>query len=421
MPDSFMSRLKHGWDAFRNRDPTEGAIFPDLGAAYATRPDRMRFTMSSERSIVNSIYTRIGIDVAQIDIRHVRVDDNGRFTEEVKSDLNYCLTQSANIDQTARAFIQDVAMSLCDEGAVAIVPVDTSFNPIKTGSYDIQSMRVGSILEWFPRHVKVKVYNDKTGLFSELILPKTVVAIVENPFYEVMNEPNSILQRLIRKLNLLDLIDEQSGSGKLDIIIQLPYIIKSQARREQAEQRRKDIEMQLAGSKYGIAYTDGTERITQLNRPAENNLLNQIEMLTSQVYGQLGMTKEIFEGTANEEVQLNYYNRTIEPILSAIVQSMNRTFLTKTARTQGQKLMYFRDPFKLVPVKEISEIADKFTRNEILSSNEVRAIIGYRPDKDPRADELRNKNLSASNDQLMRTKVKDIQRVDDNQNGSEEE
>lgn len=421
MPDSFVSRLKHGWDAFRNKDPTSLYSFRDLGAASSIRPDRTRFRVCSERSIVNSIYTRIAIDCSQIDIRHVRVDKNGRFLEEINSDLNYCLTKSANIDQTGRAFIQDVVMSLCDEGAIAIVPVDTTLNPLKTGAYDIQSLRVGKILEWFPRHVRVKVYNDKTGRHEELVLPKSVVAIVENPFYEVMNEPNSLLQRLIRKLGLMDSVDEQTSSGKLDLIIQLPYVIKSDTMRENADRRRKDIEMQLAGSKYGIAYTDGTERVTQLNRPAENNLLSQIEMLTTQVYGQLGMTKEIFEGTANEEQQLNYYNRTIEPFLAAICTSMDRTFLTKTAQTQGQEIAYFRDPFKLVPAKEISEIADKFTRNEILSSNEVRAIIGYRPDKDPRADELRNKNLSASNDQLMNTKVKDIERVDDSQNESEEE
>lgn len=421
MPNSFVSRLKHGWDAFRNRDPTPLYSFRDFGASSAVRPDRTRFRVCSERSIVNSIYTRIAIDCSQIDIRHVRVDKNGRFMEEIKSDLNYCLTKSANIDQTGRAFIQDVVMSLCDEGAIAIVPVDTTLNPLKTGAYDIQSLRVGKILEWFPRHVRVKVYNDKTGFHEEIILPKTVVAIVENPFYEVMNEPNSLLQRLIRKLGLMDSIDEQSGSGKLDVIIQLPYVIRSETMRESAERRRKDIEMQLSGSKYGIAYTDGTERITQLNRPAENNLLNQVEMLTTQVYGQLGMTKEIFEGTANEEQQLNYYNRTVEPFLATICMAMDRTFLTKTAQSQGQKIAYFRDPFKLVPAKEISEIADKFTRNEILSSNEVRAIIGYRPDEDPRADELRNKNLSASNDQLMSTRVKDIEQIDDGQNESEEE
>lgn len=421
MPDSFVSRVKHGWDAFRNKDPTPLSQLRDLGMTSSTRPDRMRFRICSERSIVNSIYTRIAIDCAQIDIRHVRVDKNGRFLEEINSGLNYCLTKSANVDQTGRAFIQDVVMSLCDEGAIAIVPVDTTLNPIETGAYDIQSLRVGKILEWFPRHVRVKVYNDKTGRHEELILPKSFVAIVENPFYEVMNEPNSLLQRLIRKLGLMDSVDEQTSSGKLDLIIQLPYVIKSDTMRENADRRRKDIEMQLAGSKYGIAYTDGTERITQLNRPAENNLLNQIEMLTIQVYGQLGMTKEVFEGTANEEQQLNYYNRTVEPFLAAICMSMDRTFLTKTAQTQGQEIAYFRDPFKLVPAKEISEIADKFTRNEILSSNEVRAIIGYQPYKDPRADELRNKNLSASNDQLMNTKVKDIERVDDSQDESEEE
>lgn len=389
-------RLKHAWNAFTSRSPTHQ---PE-GYSYGYRPNRLRLTRGNERSIVTSIYNRIAIDTAQIDIKHVRLDENDRYIETLDSGLNNILSLEANIDQSGREFIRDIVMSMCDEGAVALVPVDTTLNPNVTNSFDILSMRTGKILQWYPRHVRVSVYNDQTGRHQELVLPKTMVAIIENPLYSVMNEPNSILQRLIRKLNLLDTIDEQSGSGKLDLIIQLPYVIKSESKRVQAEQRRKDIEMQLAGSKYGIAYTDGTERITQLNRPAENNLMNQIEFLTNMLYGQLGMTKEIFEGGADEKTMLNYYNRTIEPFLSTIVESMRRTFLTKTARTQGQSIMFFRDPFKLVPIDNIAEIADKFTRNEIMTSNEIRQIVGMKPSDDPKADELVNSNLNQTTEEM---------------------
>lgn len=392
MPDyTFGDRLKHAWNAFTSRSPTQHHV---ESFSYGYRPDRMRLTRGNERSIITSIYNRIAIDVAQIDIKHVRLDENDRYIETIDSGLNNVLSVEANIDQTGREFIRDIVMSLCDEGVVALVPVDTTLNPYQTGSFDIETMRVGKIVQWYPRHVRVSVYNDQNGRHQELVLPKKMVAVIENPLYQVMNEPNSILQRLIRKLNLLDVIDEQSGSGKLDLIIQLPYVIKSQSRKEQAEARRKDIEMQLAGSKYGIAYTDGTERITQLNRPAENNLMSQIEFLMSMLYGQLGMTKEIFEGTADEKTMLNYYNRTIEPFLSAIVESMRRSFLTKTARTRGQSIKFFRDPFKLVPIDNIAEIADKFTRNEIMTSNEIRQIVGMKPSDDPKADELINSNLN---------------------------
>lgn len=389
------SRLKRAWNAFsKNRDPTEVQTqYTNVGMGYVYRPDRVRFSRGNERSIVTSVYNRIAMDVAAINIKHCRIDENGRYIENVKSGLNDCLTLEANIDQTGRSFIQDVVMSMFDEGAVAIVPVDTSIDPTKTTSYDILTMRTGKILEWYPAHVKVRVYNDRTGKREDLILSKRSVAIVENPLYAVINEPNSTMQRLIRKLNILDAIDEQSGSGKLDLIIQLPYVIKSEARQQQAEKRRKDIEDQLKGP-YGIAYTDGTEKITQLNRPVENNLMKQIEYLTNQLYGQIGMTPSVLDGTADEKTMLNYNNRTIEPIVSAIVNAMIRSFLTKTARTQGQTIMSFRDPFKLVPVSDIADIADKFTRNEILSSNEVRQIIGMRPSDDPKADELRNSNLN---------------------------
>jgi hypothetical protein len=356
--------------------------------------------MGNERSIVVSVYNRIALDVAYIDIFHARLDEDGRYTEQIQSSLNECLTLSANVDQTGKAFLQDVVMSMMDEGCVAIVPVDTTVNPTITGSYDINSLRTGKVKTWYPQHVTVELYNEKTGRKEEVTLPKSMVAIVENPLYAVMNERNSTLQRLIRKLNLLDVIDEQSGSGKLDLIIQLPYVIKTPARKQQAEERRKDIEMQLAGSKYGIAYTDGTEKITQLNRPVENNLMKQIEYLTSMLYGQLGLTPEILNGSADEKTMLNYYNRTIEPIVSAIVDEMKRKFLTKTARTQGQSIVYFRNPFKLVPVAELAEISDKLTRNEIASSNEIRQIIGWKPSDEPGADELRNKNLNQSNQEL---------------------
>ena len=396
MENSFTSRLKHAWNAFFNKDPTD--YYKNVGTSYTYRPDRPRLTRGNERSIVTSVYNRLALDTSSVSIQHVRLDENNRFLSVIDSGLNNCLTVEANLDQTGRAFIQDIVMSMLDEGSVAIVPVDTTFNPEITGSYDILSMRTGQILEWYPSHVKVRVYNEKTGRKEDIVVPKNTVGIVENPLYAVINEPNSTMQRLIRKLNLLDVVDEQSSSGKLDLIIQLPYVIKTEARRQQAENRRKDIENQLAGSKYGIAYTDGTERITQLNRSVENNLMKQIEYLTSMLYSQLGITQSILDGTADDKTMLNYYNQTIEPILSAIVDEMKRKFLTKTARSQLQSISFFRDPFKLVPVNEISEIADKFTRNEIMTSNEIRQIIGMKPSDDPKADELRNKNLNQPKD-----------------------
>ena len=399
----FMDRIQRGWNAFRNRDPT--TEYRDTGLGYAYRPDRVRFTRGNERSIVTSVYNRIALDVAAINIQHVQLDDNNRFTSVVESGLNSCLNLEANIDQTGRAFVQDIVMSMFDEGCVAVVPVDTTQDPEITDSYDILSMRTGKILEWKPRHVKVRVYNDRTGMKEDLLLPKKQVAIIENPLYAVINEPNSTMQRLIRKLCLLDAVDEQSSSGKLDLIIQLPYVVKTEARRQQANDRRKQIEEQLTGSKYGIAYTDGTERITQLNRPVENNLMKQIEYLTSMLYSQLGITQAILDGTADDKTMLNYYSRTIEPIISAIVDEMKRKFLTKTARSQKKSIMFFRDPFKLVPVNDIAEIADKFTRNEILSSNEIRQIVGIKPSKDPKADELRNKNLSESKENNQPTET----------------
>ena len=391
---TFGERLKHSWNAFMNKDPTETTRYVDLGPSNTRRPDMFRATRGTEKTIVTAIYTRIAIDVAALTIEHVKTDENGRYVETIKSGLNYALTTEANIDQTSRAFIQDVVMSMFDDGVVAIVPVDTTLNPLKTGSYDIQTMRVGSVVEWFPRHVKVRLYNDKTGKHEEITLPKKLVSIIENPLYSVMNEPNSVAKRLIRKLNILDVVDEQSGSGKLDLIIGLPYVIKTEARREQAERRRKDIEEQLSGSKYGIAYTDGTEHITQLNRSVENNMLKQIEYLTEMLYNQLGMTKGVFDGTASESEMLNYHSRTIEPIVSSITEELSRKFLTKTARSQNQKIMFFKDPFKLTPTDKIADMADKFTRNEILSSNEFRAIIGYKPVDDQRANELINKNIN---------------------------
>ena len=389
MEYGFGSRLKHAWTAFLNKDPTTSS--PGSGSYY--RPDRPRFTRGNEKTIVTAVYNRIAIDVAAVSIRHVRLDENGRYTEDVASGLNECLTLNANLDQTGRALIQDAVMSMIDEGCVAIVPVDTTINPTVSGSFDISSLRTGKIVDWYPQHVKVRLYNEKTGNKEEVVLPKRSVAIIENPLYAVMNEQNSTLQRLVRKLNLLDFVDDRNSSGKLDLIIQLPYVIKTDARRKQAEDRRKDIENQLAGSKYGIAYTDGTERITQLNRPVENNLMSQIEYLTSTLYSQLGITQSVMDGSADEKTMLNYNNRTIEPILSAIADEMKRKFLTKTARTQGQSIMFFRDPFRLVPVNDIAEIADKFTRNEILTSNEVRQIVGMKPSEDPKADELNNSNL----------------------------
>ena len=387
------SRLKHAWNAFLNRDPT--VVYRDIGSGYSYRPDRLRLTRGNERSIVTSVYNRIALDAAAISIRHVQLDDEERFLGVVNSDLNKCLSLEANLDQTGRAFIQDMVMSMMDEGCIAIVPIDTDDDPDDTEGYKIYSMRVGRIRDWYPAHVRVEVYNESKGRKQDIVVPKKTIGIVENPLYAVINEPNSTMQRLIRKLNLLDAVDEQSSAGKLDLIIQLPYVIKSDARRQQAEQRRRDIEQQLAGSKYGIAYVDGTEKITQLNRSLENNLMKQIEYLTNMLYSQLGITQSILDGTADEKTMLNYYNRTIEPIISAITDEMKRKFLSKTARSQRKSIMFFRDPFKLVPVGELAEISDKFTRNEIASSNEIRQVIGWKPSSDPKADELRNSNLSS--------------------------
>ena len=390
----FSNRLQHAWNVLTNKDPI--IEYSSMGSSsWGGRPDRIRSIMGNEKSIAISIYNRIAIDVAAISIKHVKVDENDNYIETIDSTLNDVLTVAANKDQTGRALIQDVVMSMFEEGSVAIVPVDTNFDPSISGSYDILSLRVGQIIQWYPDHVKVRLYNDRTGLKEDTVLLKNMVAIVENPLYAVMNEPNSILKRLIAKLNLLDAIDNQSGSGKLDLIIQLPYVIKTAARKEQADIRRKDLETQLSGSKYGIAYTDGTEKVTQLNRPTENNLMTQITYLTNMFYSQLGITESVFAGTADEKEMLNYYNRTIEPVLSAITGEIKRTFLTKTARTQKQTIKYFRDPFKLVPVTDLAEMADKFTRNEILTSNEFRSVICYKPSKDPKANELRNSNMPA--------------------------
>ena len=389
MEIQLLSRLKHGWNAFvNNRDPTYSQ-----GVSYSYRPDRPRFTRGNERSIVTSVYNRIALDAAAINIKHCRLDDNDRLIEVLDSGLNSCLNLEANVDQTGRAFIQDCVMSMLDEGCVAIIPIETTLDPTITKSYDILSMRTGKILEWYPDKVKIRVYNDRTGRQEDIVLPKSTVGIVENPLYAVINEPNSTMQRLIRKLALLDVTDEQTASGKLDLIIQLPYVIKTEARRQQAENRRKDIEMQLAGSKYGIAYTDGTEKVTQLNRSVENNLMKQIEYLTNLLFSQLGITQTILDGTADDKTMLNYYTRTIEPIVAAIADEMKRKFISKTARSQKQSIVYFRDPFKLVPVNDMAEIADKFTRNEILTSNEIRQIVGMRPSKDPKADQLVNSNI----------------------------
>lgn len=394
---SIGSRFKNAWNAFSNKNPTSSN---NGYGGYYYRPDRVRLTTRNERSIITSVFNRIAIDVAAIDINHCQLDEDGRFQSIISSSLNECLTVEANLDQTGRNLIQDAVMSMFDEGCVAIVPVDTTFNPKDTNSYDILSLRVGKIVTWYPTQVRVEVYNERKGLKEEVTLDKSDVAIIENPLYAIMNEPNSTLQRLIRKLVLLDSIDEQSGSGKLDLIIQLPYIVKSPARKAQAEQRRRDIEKQLAGSKYGIAYTDGTEKITQLNRPVENNLMKQIEYLTSMLYSQLGITQAVLDGTADEKTMLNYYSRTVEPIVSSIVDEMIRKFITKKARTQGKTILFFRDPFKLVPVNQIAEIADKFTRNEILTSNEIRQVIGRKPSEDPKADMLINSNLNQSNESL---------------------
>lgn len=394
----FGSRLQHAWNAFvNNRDPTS-AYRNYYGESYALRPDRPRLTRGNERTIVTSIFNRIALDVAAVSFKHCRLDENDRYQEVIDSGLNRCLNLEANLDQHGRAFIQDVVMSMLDEGCVAIVPVDTTMDPKVTGSYDILSMRTAKILKWYPKHVQVRVYNDRTGKKEELVLPKSMVSIIENPLYAVINEPNSTMQRLMRTLALMDSVDEQCSSGKLDMIIQLPYVIKTKARQDQAEARRKAIEEQLSDSKFGIAYTDGTERITQLNRPLENNLLKQVEYLTSMLYSQLGLSQSILDGTADEKTMLNYINRTIEPIAAAIVDELKRKFLTKTARSQGQTVAYFRDPFRLVPVNDIAEIADKFTRNEILTSNEIRQLIGMKPFNDPKADELRNSNISQPNE-----------------------
>lgn len=400
MSEPFFTRLKHAWNAFiNNKDSTIN--YGVLGSSYYYRPDRQRFTGGNERTIVTSVYNRIALDVSAVDIKHVRIDENDRYKETINSGINSCFNTEANIDQTGRAFIQDIVMSMLDEGCVAIVPIDTTTSPVNSNTYDILSMRTGKILQWYPNHVQVRVYNEKTGNKEDIILPKSSVGIIENPLYAVINEPNSTMQRLIRKLSLLDAVDEQSGSGKLDLIIQLPYTIKTEARRKQAEMRRKEIEMQLTGSKYGIAYTDGTEHITQLNRPIENNLMKQIEYLTSMLYSQLGITQSILDGTADEKTMLNYYSRTIEPIISAIVDEMKRKFLTKTARSQGQSFLFFRDPFKLVPINDIANVADTFTRNEILSSNEIRQLIGIKPSSDPKADMLRNSNLNQADQEVV--------------------
>ena len=392
METSFISRLKSGWNAFRNRDPT-GVYTQNIGPSYSYRQDRNRFSRGNERSIIVSVYNRIAMDAAAISMKHVQLDKNGRFSSEVNSGLNNCMNLEANIDQTGRAYMQDLVQSMLDEGVVADIPVETDKDPNLTESYQIRSMRTGKILDWYPRHVKVRVYNEETGQKEDIVLPKKNIGIIENPLYAVMNEPSSTMQRLIRKLNLLDAIDEQSGSGKLDLIIQLPYSVKSELRKKQADQRREDIIEQLKGP-FGIAYTDGTEKVIQLNRPIENNLMKQIEYLTSQLYSQLGITQTIMDGTADDKTMLNYYNRTIEPIVAAIADERKRKFLSKTARTQGQSIMFFRDPFKLVPVNDLAEIADKLTRNEIATSNEMRQVIGWKPSDDPKADELRNSNIS---------------------------
>lgn len=391
---ALMDRLKHAWNIFKNKDPTQ--VNWNIGPSYGYRPDRMRYTRGNERSIVTAVYNRIAMDVAAVNLKHIRLDENDRYKETIDSGLNNCLSVEANLDQTGRAFIQDLVASMLDEGCVAAVPTDADDEPEDSGNFKVYTLRTGKILEWYPRYVKVEVYNEQEGQRQQIIIPKSTVPLIENPMYSVMNEPNSIYQRLVRKLTLLDVVDEQTSSGKLDLIVQLPYIIKTEARREQAEKRRKDIEKQLSEGKYGIAYTDGTERITQLNRPVENNLMKQIEYLTSMFFSQLGITQSILDGTADEKTMLNYYNRTIEPILSAIADEMKRKFLTPTARSQKQTIAYFRDPFKLVPVNDIAEIADKFTRNEIMTSNEIRQVIGMKPSSDPNADVLRNKNLSDS-------------------------
>lgn len=392
---SFGSRLKHAWNAFMNRDPPANLF----GGGYGNRPDRPRMTGGNERTIITAIYNRIALDAAAITINHVRLDDNGRFDSIIESGLNSCLNVEANLDQSGRALVQDIVMSMLDEGVVAVVPVDTSFDPTTSNSYEINTLRVGKIVEWYPEHVRVRLYNQRNGQKEEIVLPKKMVAIIENPFYAVMNETNSTMQRLIRKLRIMDTVDDQVGSNKLDMIIQLPYVVRSETRKQQAELRRKEIEEQLANSKLGIGYTDGTERIVQLNRSLENNILKTVEYLTNMLYSQLGITQEIMNGTANDAAMTNYYNRTIEPILSAITDEFKRKFLTRTARTQGQSILFFRDPFKLAPIGTVADMADKFTRNEIMSSNEFRQVIGLKPSKDPKADQLLNKNISPTEEQ----------------------
>lgn len=387
------TRFRNAWNVFmNNRDPT--FMRRDMGASYSYRPDRPRFSRGNERSIVTALYNRIALDVAACTIQHVQLDKDGRYTDVLKTGLNNCLTLEANIDQTGRALVQDIVVSMFDEGCVAVVPVETDIDPTDTEAFDVLSLRTGKITEWFPKHVRVKLYNDRTGNKEEVVLPKSKVAIIENPLYAVVNEPNSTMQRLIRKLNILDAIDEQSGSGKLDLIIQLPYTVRGETRRQQAEEKRQSLEQQLSGSKYGIGYIDAAERIVQLNRPVENNLMKQIEYLTSMLYSQLGMTQAVLDGTADEKTMLNYNTRAIEPIISAIVDEFKRKFLSKTARTQNKSIMFFRDMFKLVPVAEIAEISDKLTRNEIATSNEMRQVIGWKPSKDPKADQLINSNIN---------------------------
>lgn len=394
-----LDRLRNAWNAFIDNDKTTYPNYYNFGLASSSRPDRTVLSRGNEKSIISSVYNRIALDCSSVTLKHVKIDENNRYIKDIDSDLNNCLSLESNKDQTSRAFIQDVVLSLFDEGCIAIVPIDTDTDVDKNSSYKIYSLRVGKITQWFPDHVQIEVYNDRKGIRQEIVMPKSSVAIIENPMYAITNERNSTLQRLIRKLNLLDVIDEQSSSGKLDLIIQLPYVIKTDARREQAELRRKDIENQLAGSKYGIAYTDGTEKITQLNRPVENNLMKQIEFLTSMLYSQLGITQAVLDGTADDKTMTNYLNRTVVPIMAAIADEMTRKFLTKTARSQYQRITYFNDPFKLIPVTSLAEIADKFTRNEVMSSNEIRQIVGMKPVDDARADELRNKNISVSDDQ----------------------
>lgn len=415
----FGDKVRHAWNAFISDEVKEPEQdFRDLGPSYSSRPDRNRFLWSNERSIISSIYTRISIDVASVRLRHVRLDEDERYVEDISSGLQECLKVQANIDQAARHFRQDIPMTLFDSGVACIVPVDTTSDPSISGAFDVQTLRVGTIVQWYPKHVRVRLYRESTGTQEEITLEKKFVAIVENPLYAVMNEPNSTLQRLIRKLNMLDAVDEASSSGKLDLIIQLPYTIKSEARKLQAEQRRTDIEFQLKGSKYGIAYADGTEKITQLNRPAENNLMSQVEYLVELLYSQLGLTNAIMNGTADEQAMINYYNRTVEPILGAIAEAMQRTFLTKTARSQGQAIVYFRDPFKLIPISVLAEVTDKFTRNEVASANDIRTSIGWKPSKDPKADELRNSNMPMPTPSAPTAPtIKELGKVD-SQNGS---